>query len=378
MNTSAAQQRFAFLDTPQSGETLRLKSFSSNHWYFVSLDQRTCNCPDFRWEAPCQHLNALGIYRRSKSFFPKPYPTFSQALSALVKSLRIRRPEEAAYWLHYLHRISQDQQQRFRVARRLLQGAAEDSLSIPVMEKCVSNFRMLQKKDMELEYWVAEALRICKVPNWWDSGTGGHDYIYTSLLGWRAMFYEHDWNHQTETVKKRLEEAVEAKVKIAVAKWVCAFDKCKDVKLGTSRQAEFILELAKKYSSDYAGRLMEVHLSQRSALSVDNNFICQALWYLAGGQCPVAEKIEPVTERECCELIENVTDRWKNPQPIPGWCCDGIHCAGNDPRFAGILAQMYAVCKAFEHYGRIDPNDEWLPEFQCYDGLTIEKEDKTE
>jgi hypothetical protein len=37
---------------------------------------------------------------------------------------------------------------------------------------------------------------------------------------------------------------------------------------------------------------------------------------------------------------------------------------------------MYAVCKAFEHYGRVDPTDEWLPEFQCYDGLMIEKEDE--
>ena len=241
------------------------------------------------------------------------------------------------------------------------------------MEKCVSSFRMLQKKDIDLAYWVAEALRICNVPNWWDSSTGGHDYIYTSLVGWRAMFYEHDWDRQTETVKQRLEEAVETKDKIGVAKWICGFDKCKNDKAGTSKQAEFILELAKKYSSDYAGRLMEVHLSQRSALSVDNNFICQALWYLAGGQCSVAEKIEQVTKGECRELIEKVTDRWKNPQPIPGWCCDGIHSAGNDVRFAGILPQMYAVCKAFDHYGWVDPNDKWLPEFQCYDALMIEK-----
>jgi hypothetical protein len=34
---------------------------------------------------------------------------------------------------------------------------------------------------------------------------------------------------------------------------------------------------------------------------------------------------------------------------------------------------MYAVCKAFEHYGRVDPNDEWLSDFQCYDGLIMEK-----
>lgn len=42
----------------------------------------------------------------------------------------------------------------------------------------------------------------------------------------------------------------------------------------------------------------------------------------------------------------------------------------------GMLPEMYAVCRAFEHYGKVDPNDEWLPEFQCYDGLTIEKPDE--
>jgi len=76
--------------------------------------------------------------------------------------------------------------------------------------------------------------------------------------------------------------------------------------------------------------------------------------------------------------LNKAKDNWRNPQPIPRWCCDGVHCAGDDPRFMGMLPEMYTVCKAFEHYGRVDPTDEWLPEFQCYDGLMIEKEDKTE
>ena len=42
----------------------------------------------------------------------------------------------------------------------------------------------------------------------------------------------------------------------------------------------------------------------------------------------------------------------------------------------GMLPEMYAVCRAFRHYGRVNPNDEWLPEFQSYDGLMIEKNDK--
>jgi hypothetical protein len=37
---------------------------------------------------------------------------------------------------------------------------------------------------------------------------------------------------------------------------------------------------------------------------------------------------------------------------------------------------MYAVCRAFVHYGRVDPSDEWLSNLQCHDGLIIEKADE--
>jgi hypothetical protein len=39
----------------------------------------------------------------------------------------------------------------------------------------------------------------------------------------------------------------------------------------------------------------------------------------------------------------------------------------------GAWHHMYAVCKAFSHYGRVAPEDEWVPEFQCFDGLTVQK-----
>jgi len=93
---------------------------------------------------------------------------------------------------------------------------------------------------------------------------------------------------------------------------------------------------------------------------------------MAGGTSPVALMEAPVIGQECNDLMDKVRERWQHPYPIPGWCCDGIHCAGTDVRFAGILPQMYAVCLAFSHYGRVDPNDEWLPEFMCFDGLTID------
>jgi hypothetical protein len=104
-------------------------------------------------------------------------------------------------------------------------------------------------------------------------------------------------------------------------------------------------------------------------LSSDNNFLCQAVWMLAGGTSPVADVFVPVTSSEVSELIEKARARWKDPQPIPGWCLDGTHSSGNDVRFMGAWEHMNAVCRAFSRYGRVDPEDEWLLEFQSYDGL---------
>jgi hypothetical protein len=142
---------------------------------------------------------------------------------------------------------------------------------------------------------------------------------------------------------------------------------------GATKQAQFLLQQAENIRHDLAARLCNVHLSAKSALSGDNNFLCQAAWMMAGGVSPVAEKIEPVTTGECVELLDKAKERWQHPQPIPRWCCDGVHCAGDDPRFAGMLPEMWAVCRAFQHYHRVDPNNVWLPEFQCYDGLIVEE-----
>jgi hypothetical protein len=54
---------------------------------------------DNRAQGSLARLGSIYLFR---PFTPKTHPTFSQALSGLVKSLRIRRVEEAVYWLQYL------------------------------------------------------------------------------------------------------------------------------------------------------------------------------------------------------------------------------------------------------------------------------------
>jgi hypothetical protein len=352
--------------------TIRLKSFRGDGWYNISLDQKTCDCPDFQKAAQCEHLTALGIHRL-RPFVPKTHPTFSQALSGLVKSLRIRRVEDAVYWLAYLDSFK-EAQYRFRTARRLLIGSAEDGHSIAVMEKVRENLWMISKPHSELLFLIAEAVRISKLPNWWHFDSGGADYIYQSLVGERTWRYK-SWDRKLPTLQKEIQKAIEEKNRAMAVGGVMAFAAIQGT-FGATKQAEFLLQQAKNMGHDLAARLCNLHLSARTALSSDNNFLCMAAWMMAGGVSPVAETILPVSAEECYQLLDHAKERWQNPQPIPRWCCDGVHSAGDDPRFMGTLPHMYAVCKAFEHYGRVDPEDKWLPGFQCYDGLIIEKADE--
>lgn len=356
-----------------AANTIRLRSFQGDGWYNISLDDKTCDCLDFHKNAGrCEHLTALGIHHL-RPFLPKTHPTFSQALSGLVKSLRIRRVEDAVYWLTYLDSFK-EKQYRFRTARRLLIGSAEDGLSVRVMEKVREKFLTISKPQSDLLNWVAEAVRICKLPNWWHPDSGGPDYIYQSMVGERKWKYK-AWDRKLPTLQKEIQKAIDEKDRAMAVGGVMAFASMQPI-FGATKQAEFLLQEAENKGHDLAVRLCKIHLSARTALSSDNNFLCMAAWMMAGGVSPVAEKIESMTAGECYELLDKAKERWLNPQPIPRWCCDGTHCAGDDPRFMGCLPEMCAVCKAYEHYGRVDPEDKWLNSFQCYDGLIIETTDE--
>src|ERR1035438_228045 len=301
-----------------AANTIRLKSFNGDGWYNIALDQRTCDCLDFQRAKLCQHLNALGIYSQARSFVPKSHPTFSQALSGLVKSIRIRRVVDAVYWLVYLDSFANEKRERYRTARRLLVGSAEDGHSIAVMETVVGSFSEFSKINTDLVYLVSEAVRICRVPNWWHPSTGGPDYIYSGMRAERELWH-FPGDHSVGNMTKLIEQGIEQRKKtMAVAGGMGL----SDAKLGGTRQAELILNLAKKYQHPLAERLAQVHLHAKTALSDENNFLCQAAWMMAGGQSPVNDHIEQVFAEECYEIIDKAKERWKNPQPIPGWCCD--------------------------------------------------------
>jgi hypothetical protein len=356
----------------------RLQSFTkADAFYDVDPQAATCTCPAYEANGHCKHMEAVGVWAH-KPFTPKTHPTFSQALCGLVKSLRVRNLPEAVYWLVYLDspEFRGDRQSRFRVARRLLIGSAEDGLSIAVMRKVVDTFPRNLKPETPLIYLVAEAARICKLPNWWAPETEGHAYIYDSMVGQRRWWYT-QWNHKPEMLASKIREWIELGDTQRAIGAVMAAPSCKP-SLSSLEVAKLLHQIAMESpdapGSEEARRLTRIHLDAKAALASDNNFLCQAAWYLAGGGSPLRDAIEPVLGGECKALLEAAQAAWQTPHPIPTWACDGVHCAGNDTRFMGYLVPMWAACLAARHYGTLDPSKPWRPEWsQHFDGLQIKR-----
>jgi hypothetical protein len=119
--------------------------------------------------------------------------------------------------------------------------------------------------------------------------------------------------------------------------------------------------------------MRNIHIRHAKALTNDNNFIGQAAWLLAGGVSPVIDQTEHVTDEEVQAMLERVNATL--PHVIPGFCCDGVHCPGNDIRYCGMWDRMFAVCQQFNHYGRVNPDDPWLGQFYSLEGLDVRQHD---
>lgn len=347
---------------------IELRSFTDpcKH-YEVDTNIGTCSCPAFHADGWCKHLEALGQYRRRKVTL-SARPNYSQALSAVVKSIRIRNIKVGAYWLRYCWNFNAKLAgAQFRTVRRLLIGSAEDGHSVAVMEKVSDNFAALLKKDVEFPAVLSELVRVCKVPNWWDPRTGGHDYIKSGMLAQRRTLYDLQ-PYALEHCLTGISEAIEQQDRVAALSWMMRAGRAgKDVWITV---AHLLHVIAKARGHEPAQRLVaHIHIRHAKALSADNNFIGQAAWLLAGGNSPVIDQIEPVTDGEVLALLERVNAT--PPYVVPEWCCDGVHCAGNDIRYCGMWDRMYAVCQQFNHYQRVDPDDPWLEQFYSLEGLVV-------
>ena len=335
------------------------------------IDRRTgtCTCPAYSEGKGCEHLEAVGVFKRRRVLLSSR-PSFSQALSGLVKGIRLRNQFEAAYWLSYCWQFrSKLPGSQFRTIRRLLIGSAEDGHSVAVMERVADAFSPLLLKDADLEDAIAELIRICKVPNWWHPDSGGSDYIYAGMVADRRIRYDHVARNAEECLW-RMEEAIERSDRTEALFWVMKVGQLAEKR--ASAVAERLLQIALRRSNVAVTRILRnVYFRHARSLTADSNFTCQAAWLLAGGASPLIDCLEPVTPQESRMLLDAVLAA--PAHVIPEWCCDGIHCAGNDVRYAGMWDRMYAVCRQYQHYQRVSTSDQWKEDdFYSMDGLVVD------
>ncbi len=348
---------------------IKMRSFSDKDiFYDLNLSTRSCSCATHVKTGYCKHVEQLGMYPSTLWKIPSQ-PTFSQALSAFVKSVRLRKLDEAVFWTLWLNERPMDGG-RFRLARRILIASAEDGHSISVMEKVSSNFPKLASMTATYMDLLAEVVRICQVPNWWHTDSGGHDYIRAGMISNRIAGL---YGPITATLPQMLhmyEEGIEKQDSIL---GITALEMIMNTNsMPRHAVATHIGQLAIKYKNSQAGRLTAIHLAHKSSLSGDANFLCQATWLLCGGVTPIADTILPVTEGQVMDLVKAALPRMEKNFQVSGWHCDGIHCGGKDRRFAGIWHDMMAVCNAFNYYGNVEPTNRWLPSFYSQEGLLIQ------
>lgn len=339
------------------GNIVEVKSFTDETVvYQVDTKKKTCTCPAFKKsKQPCKHMMSVpGLIQTNIAL-----PEMKMALSVLIKTVRLRRKEEAAYWLHYLWvRFPKD---RWNIARRLLIMAAEDNLSVPVQVSVSQWMKKGPKKDEDIFHAQQELLRIMATPNWW-AVEEGHAYMETWKQAYAAQkkkpFAGVDYEILMDRMAKKIKEGntVEVFTLHAEIRGRGGFNK--------ARYVSELLSLSYLYEIVPAIRILRLILSNIKALYGDDNYEGQALWWLCGHSFP-NQDYPVVVKEEDEKVLKFVRDHWAPDHKllVPTWACDGIHTTGKDRRFAGVVSSMVGCCRAFSHFGRLDPVDQWQKSF---------------
>lgn len=331
---------------------MRIQSFTNpDMFYEVDADQRTCTCMAFtkKPKQPCKHL--LNV----PDLFPQPATlNVSEAMSAFIKSIRLRRTDDAIVWLRYLW---YQQGLKARLQRRILVCAGEDNISVNVTEAVSQWFgSSLNKRSLELA--AIEVARICATDNWY-AQPDGRFYIFAwesaevdPKLG-LPKSYPELLTFFTDAILDRNElQAMKSFNSILSNR---SF-RPKDF-------AALLLDVAKDSTSQQAHRLIEIYAKNSSALWLDGNISGQAVFALLNGD--FGYQTTPIVDEEHVMKLLDEADRIiTDGLVIPDYARDGIHTRqSGDRRFAGTVKQMAGCCRAYEYYGRLDPNDSWMAQF---------------
>ncbi len=280
-------------------------------------------------------------------------PTASEAISAFIKTVRLRHSSDAVSWFTYLWL---QPKQKSRIKRRILLCSGEDNISVGVTEKVSEWFGGSGRKSFEAA--ATEVLRICATPNWW-AQPDGRAYIYN----WRtAELSSPDFRGITlDALFQIMGSAVNNRdLILGLSAFNAAYER---PDFRSQLLADRLLSWAGESGNQQARRLAQVFSRHASTLWTDSNISGQAYYSLIHGEFG-EQHVPEISPETVSQSIQNSIERLQTPIETPSFARNGIHTrSGKDSRFAGVVRHMSAACKAYEHFGRLEPADQWLPEF---------------
>lgn len=285
-----------------------------------------------------------------------------QVMSALVKTVRLRRVDDAVYWFTHFAKFFPDQ--KFRLSRRLLIIAAEDNLCVPVQVQAMEWFAHSLGKDNKKWYNGAVSLLhlICATQNWWEDPAGAHH-----ILAFRRA--ERIFKDSSDLGKKMLakepvplDDPGKALLVHFAKQNVDDWSVCGDGQPGDKDSyALWLMEEARKRGMLSARMTALVHHRWAKFLTFDDNYLSQAVYKIVYGLMGY-RGFPGVSSEVVAASVTQAKARLQSPEKPPSWTQDGIHTGGSDRRFAGMYMHMVACCNAYRVYGRLHPDDEHTKE----------------
>lgn len=244
-------------------------------------------------------------------------------------------------------------------------------MSVAVMQTASAWFNSYSRHDLSSSWEVVAG--ILSTPNWYATPEGRR-YI----RNWHAA--ERGFRPETKGTPGRsmgrLEHAIRGRNLPATL--VAFYGLYSHEDWDRNELGGVLSRLALESGSPHAAAIAEVYAANLRTLWNDTNYSGQCVYILASGQ-DLGNDGKDARARSAVQLTALPTDDLQltaldasavqltasdnrtvqlNLVP-PGWAADGIHCAGSDPRFSGVLVHMARACDAFEHFGRLDPEDDW-------------------
>ena len=124
--------------------------------------------------------------------------------------------------------------------------------------------------------------------------------------------------------------------------------------------ARLLVRMALERGKSEAIALAELFETNVGPLWTDANFSGQALYRMLRPLPGTDMRGLEVSDEEVDAVHADASLRLLSTDlAAPAWSADGIHTPGEDRRFSGTLQDMKRACDAYEHFGRLSPDDDW-------------------